>query len=187
MCGENANACPKNKQKNSAGLRNAYNSGIRKPASDLYKALPTETKERMNWNKGNNYAIFEYGGKGGHKSALIKERGRCCEVCKLSEWNFKPITLELEHVDGDGKNNVKENLKLLCPNCHSQTPTWRRRKDTGNVKRQSKHSDEEIIDAIKTSENLHQVLSKLDLRYGSAGGIVSIMSKYGVTFKDSNI
>lgn len=62
------------------------------------------------------------------KQRLISERGRQCESCQLSLWMCKPITLELEHSDGNNRNNSRNNLKLLCPNCHSYTPTWRRRK-----------------------------------------------------------
>ena len=67
--------------------------------------------------------------KGGWKNKLILERGHQCEQCKRRKWNKNTeIPLELEHVDGNNKNNVQENLKLLCPNCHSQTKTWKRRK-----------------------------------------------------------
>lgn len=62
------------------------------------------------------------------KRALITERGHVCESCCNHEWLGQPITLELEHIDGDRSNNMHDNLKLLCPNCHSQTPTWRRQK-----------------------------------------------------------
>lgn len=62
------------------------------------------------------------------KKILIRERTHQCEKCKNTKWFDLPITLELEHVDGDRTNNDKSNLKLLCPNCHSQTPTWRRQK-----------------------------------------------------------
>lgn len=52
-----------------------------------------------------------------------------CGECKLGkEWNGKPITLELDHLDGDGNNNELSNLRWLCPNCHSQTNTFRGRK-----------------------------------------------------------
>lgn len=48
-----------------------------------------------------------------------------CSKCSLIEWNGRPITLELDHINGDNKDNRLENLRILCPNCHSQTPTFR--------------------------------------------------------------
>ena len=62
------------------------------------------------------------------KVHLIKERGHQCENCNNTDWMDKQIILELDHIDGDRTNNDPSNLRLLCPNCHSQTPTWRRRK-----------------------------------------------------------
>lgn len=52
----------------------------------------------------------------------VKEFG--CEECKLTEWNNKPISLELHHNDGDRCNNELINLTILCPNCHAQTDTY---------------------------------------------------------------
>jgi hypothetical protein len=51
-----------------------------------------------------------------------------CEVCGLSSWNGKPIPLELDHINGNNKDNRLENLRVLCCNCHAQTSTWRGRK-----------------------------------------------------------
>lgn len=51
-----------------------------------------------------------------------------CEVCEITEWNGQPITIELDHIDGNRNNHSLENLKMLCPNCHSQTPTFRGKK-----------------------------------------------------------
>lgn len=48
-----------------------------------------------------------------------------CEECEIKEWNNKPISLELDHIDGNRNNNKLENLRILCPNCHSQTDTFR--------------------------------------------------------------
>lgn len=48
-----------------------------------------------------------------------------CEVCGIVEWNDKPITLQLHHIDGDHLNNALENLQVICPNCHSQTNNFR--------------------------------------------------------------
>jgi hypothetical protein len=48
-----------------------------------------------------------------------------CEICGLgSEYNGKKLTLQLDHIDGTNNNNVIENLRFLCPNCHSQTETY---------------------------------------------------------------
>lgn len=62
------------------------------------------------------------------KKRLISENGSQCTKCGLSEWLGESITLELEHIDGNNRNNERSNLTLLCPNCHSQTKTWRNRK-----------------------------------------------------------
>lgn len=47
-----------------------------------------------------------------------------CSCCGISTWQNKPITLQLDHIDGDPSNNTKENLRWLCPNCHSLTDTY---------------------------------------------------------------
>lgn len=52
-----------------------------------------------------------------------------CEVCLRSTWNDQPIPIELDHIDGDSSNNELNNLRILCPNCHAQTPTYCRSKD----------------------------------------------------------
>jgi 5-methylcytosine-specific restriction endonuclease McrA len=51
-----------------------------------------------------------------------------CNSCGISDWNGIEITLELNHIDGDNRNHQLDNLEMLCPNCHSQTPTYRSKK-----------------------------------------------------------
>ena len=48
-----------------------------------------------------------------------------CFICKIFEWMDKPLSLELDHINGDHSDNRLENLSLKCPNCHSQTDTFR--------------------------------------------------------------
>lgn len=49
----------------------------------------------------------------------------CCSCCMNTEWLNEPIPLELDHIDGNNKNNKRTNVRLLCPNCHAKTPTYR--------------------------------------------------------------
>lgn len=56
------------------------------------------------------------------KERLLKENHHKCEECgQLDKWNGKLLKFELHHIDGNRKNKRRENCKLICPNCHSQT------------------------------------------------------------------
>lgn len=55
-------------------------------------------------------------------AGLIEDK--CSECNSLPEWKGKKLVMQLDHIDGDRLNNTLENVRLLCPNCHSQTPTF---------------------------------------------------------------
>jgi hypothetical protein len=57
-----------------------------------------------------------------------------CSYCQFSNWNDQPIPLELDHIDGNHQNNQLINLRLLCPNCHAQTSTYRGKNKGKNKK-----------------------------------------------------
>ncbi len=83
-----------------------------------------------------------------------------CNECSLTEWNNKEIILELDHIDGNNRNNLPTNLRLLCPNCHSQTDTFRGRNINNGL---VKVSDEDLVDAIKNTINTRNALIKVGL------------------------
>ena len=67
-------------------------------------------------------AVNRYHLKGRLLAAGLKTNR--CERCGLSRWRGKHLAMALHHVNGDGKDNRLENLMLLCPNCHAQTPNF---------------------------------------------------------------
>lgn len=60
------------------------------------------------------------------RRALIESgvKYRCVKCKNEGVWNGEPLTLHVDHKDGDWQNNQRENLRFMCPNCHSQTKTF---------------------------------------------------------------
>ena len=58
------------------------------------------------------------------KKYLLEQHAFCASCSVGTTWNGKPLVLQLDHIDGDSDNNSLTNLRLLCPNCHTQTETF---------------------------------------------------------------
>ena len=88
------------------------------------------TGQRWNTNSNNPVYRDKYASKLSEdktpKSANIRTKvinlglkENKCEECGITEWRGKPITIQLHHINGDRSDNRVENLRMLCPNCHS--------------------------------------------------------------------
>jgi hypothetical protein len=67
---------------------------------------------------------------------FISNYGNKCMICNLNadNWNGKPITLIVDHINGKGNDNTLDNLRIICPNCDCQLPTYKA-KNKGNSSR----------------------------------------------------
>ena len=83
-----------------------------------------------------------------------------CYHCGLAEWLNGKLTLELDHINGNNRDHRLDNLRFLCPNCHSQTSTY---KGKGINNGKVKVSDAALIRALKETPNIRQALIQVGL------------------------
>lgn len=145
-------------QKVSNKLKSMYQSG------ELVQAFSGKTQEEFpvlkkiaNDNKTRSInrimsSNFSQLSKWEKKKRVLYEQSHKCNKCGIDEWNGNPITLELDHKDGNNRNDDRNNLEALCPNCHSQTDTWK-------GKHKNNHGKQKV-----TNLNLARELSKNDFQ-----------------------
>ena len=169
-CSKRPSGCEILKQVNSAQGKQSHSSGRRKPSKIVYKELSQETKDSMAWSRGKVLMsvdeVFINDKEWG--SELLRKyihhydlKKHCCERCQITDWQGEHLTLELDHIDGNRTNNQLDNLRWLCPNCHSLTPTFRGYNKSLSGKK--KVSDTELLTAIKECSNIRQALQKVGL------------------------
>lgn len=114
---------------------------------------------------------------------VIEEQHFRCLECGIDEWNDKPIVLQIDHIDGDRKNNARDNLRGLCPNCHSQTDDWCTHVDNN---RRHKITDEELIEAFEKAGSVARALAYLGLSRGSEWRRLTVLVEWR-SRQDSNL
>lgn len=106
------------------------------------------------------------------KNNLIPYR---CAICGCVEWQGRTLSLELDHINGINNDNRIENLRFLCPNCHSQTTTY------GSRNQQRNDSEYEISDDLRDlieteyrkRNNIKQVSAALGIRRRVVNKVIS--------------
>lgn len=124
-CSRTSNGCSAMIAKNRKGLKKAHASGKFRNRKIDYDSVAknvsiTRTKKLLEakWDD------LKYTAK---KNRVKLEQDNTCLHCGINEWQGKPIVIEIDHVNGDRTDNSRKNLRGLCPNCHSQTETWKGR------------------------------------------------------------
>ena len=188
ICSKSPNSCEIVRERNRQGSLEAYQNG-RPLGRDNYTALPQETKDKMAWARGKiltDKGFTENSTLGNEPikrfaitNGLLLEK---CYSCGITEWQGKPILLELEHRNGSNTDNRIENLELLCPNCHSQTSTFRGKNINKGV---IKVTEEDLIKAITESKNIRRTLIKVGLTPKGANysRVQEVMARNHLTFK----
>jgi 5-methylcytosine-specific restriction endonuclease McrA len=75
--------------------------------------------------------------RGAIRDYILQSQNKQCAICgMLNEWNGTELNFVLDHIDGDASNSSRDNLRLVCPNCDSQLPTFKsRNKNSARNKR----------------------------------------------------
>lgn len=147
------------KRKTAESMRLAFREGrAKQPTVDFEKILAKRKQQRQRELIEADFSSLSFGRL---RNRLILEQDSQCNRCGLNEWCGEQIALELEHKDGNNRNNTRENLEMLCPNCHSLTKTWRGRNKT--PLRKERISEEGMVKAYLTTNNMRQALLSLGL------------------------
>tara|TARA_Y100000310_G_scaffold206005_1_gene206361 strand:- start:9210 stop:9938 length:729 start_codon:yes stop_codon:yes gene_type:complete len=107
------------------------------------------------------------------KGLLVYE----CSVCKISTWIGKTLSLQLDHINGINNDHRIENLRLLCPNCHSQTPTFagrNKQKGVPRTKQPTKQNSKPPNTCVDCNKNISRYATRCKPCQGTKGNPTKI-------------
>ena len=160
-CSSRTNSCSAIRAKNALGLKCAYSEGKRKVIfNEEHRNKSIASKKEK--AKDSFLSKNSYNSNLAIKNILLNSLNweNKCSQCNITEWNNQKLIMQLDHIDGNNSNNQIENLRLLCPNCHSLTSTYCGKSINTGKKR---ISDEQLLEAIKNSSNVRQALIAVGL------------------------
>lgn len=117
-----------------------------------------------------------------------------CAICGTKEWNGKTLSLELDHINGINNDNRLENLRFLCPNCHSQTTTYGSRNQQKNESKVDISNDLRtlVINEYDKYKSIKIVSANLGIRLNvvrqivSEAGLNKSNQKYVIRYDESH-
>ncbi len=174
-CEDSCNKCPIIRNKNSKGLKTAHQND---KISGFPKNAYIKGHEVFRKNLQEKYKLlsFEEKPNAEQRRIVLSEQDNKCIICGINKWMDKPLTLHLDHIDGNRKNNKRENIRFICPNCHSQTSTYCRGNKIEILELDLKN------ELIKTNCNISKALMNLNRIAGGSNWCKAktIISKYNL-------
>lgn len=120
------------------GSHSHFSKTVRKlgiDTSHLLGQARNRGQKASNKKSASDYLVYHANGERQRCACLVRSlleigRDHRCFLCGISDWQGKRLVLEIEHKDGDFQNDREDNLEFICPNCHSQTDTYCRSKES---------------------------------------------------------
>ena len=93
-----------------------------------------------------------------YKDLILLEQNNMCAICGCAPYhNGKPLVFVMDHIDGDATNNVRDNIRLICPNCDSQLDTFKS-KNKHSTRRNywKEHIIKKLINDIQNEQHIQK-------------------------------